>query len=251
MIAGLLRSGSINAVSCMAALPGWPADAELLLEAANTNPQAEVGLHLTLSSEIPIGELSCLDSLGRLPGPDHLLGLCLTRRIRASEFAAEIDRQFDAFEASFGRAPDFVDAHQHVHVYPILRHLVVEAVARRAPRAWVRVPSDRLAAMLARPFTAKALGSALHSIGFRRLLRRHGLRANDSFAGHYDFRSGYSGLIDRFFLQRSGFHVVMCHPGSSDLAGDTIASARAAEAAVLAELPLHLRVSVNETRIPA
>ena len=100
VIAGLLRSGSINAVSCMAALPGWPADAELLLEAANTNPQAEVGLHLTLSSEIPIGELSCLDSLGRLPGPDHLLGLCLTRRIRASEFAAEIDRQFDAFEAS-------------------------------------------------------------------------------------------------------------------------------------------------------
>lgn len=233
VIANLVRQGRINAVSCMAAMPGWPADAAMLVAAAAEQPGVEIGLHLTLSDEAPIGALSCLDSAGRLPDPDKLLRLCLTRKIDPAEFAAEIDRQFAAFRKAVGRAPDFIDAHQHVHLYPILRTLVADAVLNHAPTAWVRVPTDTLSAMLRRPFRGKAIGSAIHSIGFRRMLRRKGLRFNRSFAGHYDFGTGYADCFTRFFVKPSDFHVVMCHPGAADLAGDAIAPARQAEAAVL------------------
>lgn len=233
VIADLVRGGRINAVSCMAAMPGWPADAAMLVAASAEQRGVEIGLHLTLSDETPLGPLSCLDSAGRLPDPDKLLRLCLARKIDPAEFTEEIDRQFIAFRQAVGRAPDFVDAHQHVHLYPILRSLVADAVVRHAPAAWVRVPTDTLPAMLSRPFRGKALGSALHAIGFRRLLRRKGLRFNRSFAGHYDFGTGYAGYFARFFAKPSDFHVVMCHPGAGDLAGDSIAPARQSEAIVL------------------
>lgn len=248
VIAELVRTRCINAVSCMTAAPGWMRDAELLLGAVVENPDVEIGLHLTLSGEQPLGRLSCQDAAGRLPGPDRLLARCLTGGINADEFSREIERQFDAFCVRVGRPPDFVDAHQHVHVYPVLRHLVVGAVATYSPDAWVRVPSDRLTRMLSRPFAGKAVGSALHCTGFRGLLKRYGLRSNSSFAGHYDFGSGYSDLLDRFLVGASDFHVVMCHPGAKDVAHDTIGDARVTEAAVLAEHPLWMRLKADRTR---
>lgn len=250
-IAQLVRNRSINAVSCMTASSGWSSDADLLLDACATNPEVEIGLHLTLSDKRPLGLFSCLNEMGRLPGPDQLLRLCVARRAKPSEFTAEIERQFSAFRAKMGRAPDFVDAHQHVHVYPVLRHLVAKAAAKHAPHAWVRVPSDRLGSLISRPFRAKAIGSALHSAGFKRLLRRYRLRFNDTFAGHYDFKGNYSSLLPLFFSRASGFHVVMCHPGSDDVPDDTIGTARIEEAKVLGQLPLSLRLEPERQSIRA
>jgi len=238
-IARLARRGCVNAISCMAALPGWPQDARLLdgieqVECGGLGP-VQVGLHLVLASEPALGKLSIADAEGRLPGPDRMLALSLMRRLPLGEIEAEIERQFEAFRAARGRAPDFVDAHQHVHLYPGIRRLVIAATGRHAPDAWVRVPSDNLPAMLARPFAGKAIGSALHSLGMRRQLRRAGLRCNAGFAGHYDYSGGFRGRLAAFFRRARPGHLVMCHPGSGLAAGDTIARARMEEADVIAK----------------
>lgn len=247
VIAELARKRCINGISCMAALAGWQEDARLLdgIDEVKCGDlgRIQVGLHLVLASEKPIGRMSCALNDGRMPGPDRLLAMSLAGRIDPEEFEAEIDRQFTAFKAARGQEPDFVDAHQHVHVYPTLRRLVVEATRRHAPRAWVRVPSDRVPAMIRRPFIGKAIGSSAHAAGFRAALARRGLQSNASFAGHYDFGTGYERHLPRFFAGASASHLIMCHPGSDELDDDTIAKARVREAAVIGQMDLETRLS--------
>ena len=38
----------------------------------------------------------------------------------------EVRAQFEAFADAFGRPPDFVDGHQHVHLFPQVREAVLE-----------------------------------------------------------------------------------------------------------------------------
>lgn len=243
----LARSGSINAISCMAASPYWPTDAKLLdgIEKITCDDlgSVQVGLHLVLATERPLGHLTCLDEDGNLPGPDWLLTMVIAGKIDRAEFEDEIERQFIAFKSARGRVPDFVDAHQHVHVYPVLRKLVIAATKRHAPNAWIRVPSDQLSALLKRPFPGKAVGSAMHALGMRKEILRHGLRANLSFAGHYDFGPEYEKYLPSFFESAGNFHLIMCHPGTDEIAGDPIALARPREAAALARMQLLERVA--------
>lgn len=246
-IARLAKGKCINAVSCMAASPHWSEVAPLLdgveeMDCGDLGP-IQIGLHLVLATEKPLGPMSCVDGNGHLPGPDRLLAMVISGLIKSEEFNAEIDRQFEAFKFERGHAPDFVDAHQHVHVYPVIRNLVIAATKRHAPDAWVRVPTDRLAAMTSRPFPGKAMGSAVHCLGFRSALAKNGLRSNSSFAGHYDFGEKYEDYLPRFFDHRSSFHLIMCHPGTDEMEGDAIATARVNEADIIGRATLAERVS--------
>ena len=140
----------------------------------------------------------------------------LAGRLALDDYAAEIDRQFAAFVAAMGHPPEFVDAHKHTHLLPGLRGVMLDAVARHAPNAWVRNCADRTLAILARPFRWKALGSALWSIGFRAAARRQGLRTNDSFAGHYDYRGGFDRGWDEWRQQPSLAEAVRIAPKGQD-----------------------------------
>ncbi|MCE7796371.1 ChbG/HpnK family deacetylase [Sphingobium sufflavum] len=256
-IADLARRGCINAISCMAVFPGWRRDARLLtpLGGAGTGDaggggggggdpaNVQVGLHLVLAGERPITRMARQGADGRLPSADATMLLAHARRLDLDELSAEVDAQFAAFATAMGRAPDFVDAHQHMHVFPGVRERVIAATLRHAPGAWMRNPADRLAAALRRPFAGKAIGSNLHAIGLARAFARHGIASNDSFAGHYDYRGDYEALLPAFFRAAGRRHLIMCHPGDGRLADDSIADARIVEAAVLGAMPLAERIA--------
>lgn len=229
-IAELARKGKINAISCMAAMPGWVADSELLRDLPD---HVQVGLHLTLTDEAPLTTMPRLAPTGRLPAINPLGRMAARGRIPLDELAAEIAAQFDAFIAARARPPAFVDGHQHAHALPGIRDLVLTETALRAPEAWIRDCADRLTAMLARPFAGKAIGSAWHSRGLRRAAAAVGLATNDSFAGHYDFAGDYRALFPRFLRRPGATHLVMCHPGAGARPGDAIAAARSREAEAL------------------
>jgi predicted glycoside hydrolase/deacetylase ChbG (UPF0249 family) len=168
-----------------------------------------------------------------MPGADPLTAAALTGRAPLVQIGEEINRQFDAFEAERGAAPDFVDGHQHVHMLPGIRAIVIDVMRRRAPGAWIRDCADSLLAIASRPFPVKAMRSALLSRGLTAAAARAGLRTNSSFAGYYDFRADYSGLFPRFLRRAGAAHLVMCHPGSGRASGDRIAEARIGEAEFL------------------
>lgn len=214
----------------MAVMPGWAEDSALL---ADLPDHVEVGLHLTLTGERPLtamprlapdGELPAINPLGRQAGRGYLpLG----------EIAAEVAAQFDAFIAARGRPPAFVDGHQHSHALPGIREIVLDQTARRAPGAWVRDCHDGLWAMWRRPFFGKAIASAWHCRGLRADAAARGIPTNDSFAGHYDFAGDYRTLFPRFLKNPGETHLVMCHPGAGERAGDAIAGGRRREAEAL------------------
>ncbi|MFX7329301.1 ChbG/HpnK family deacetylase, partial [Acinetobacter baumannii] len=66
----------------------------------------------------------------------------LAHRLDASALRDEIATQCALFEDATGRAPDYVDGHQHVHQLPQIREALVEVlVARytgRLPRLRIR-----------------------------------------------------------------------------------------------------------------
>ncbi len=234
-IVTLAQAGKINAISCMAVMPGWAEDARML---ADLPAHIEIGLHLTLTDEAPRTVMRRYAPDGQMPDIDALARVASRWQVPLEEVASEISAQFDAFYAALRRPPDFVDGHQHVHALPGIRDLVLAETAARAPAAWVRDCTDSAVAMLLRPFLGKAIGSAWHSRGLRKAAAALGLRTNRGFSGHYDFRGDYAALFPRFLRRPGAMHLVMCHPGAGERAGDSIAAARIVEAKVLHRLPI-------------
>jgi len=229
VIAELLRTGKLNATSCMTVRPNWMADSAMLHDVPDT---AQIGLHLVLTEEAPIHPNGFTQG-GVMPGIDPLTRLAARGRLDPAEIAREVEAQFDRFEAAMGRPPAFVDGHQHSHALPGIRPIVLATARRRAPQAWVRTCEDRVAALLGRPWRGKAIGSAYHSRGLRRAAEAEGLRCNRGFAGHYGFDGRFAEALPRFLDKAGALHLVMCHPGAGKRAGDTIAAARRDEADVL------------------
>jgi predicted glycoside hydrolase/deacetylase ChbG (UPF0249 family) len=247
-ITGLAQAGKLNAISCMAVMPGWPSDAALLRYLPD---HVEIGLHLTLTGERPLTAMPRLAPGGHLPGINDLGRLTRAGTAPLDEIAVEVRAQFDSFIQAMGRPPAFVDGHQHAHALNGIRDIVLEETAIRAPGAWVRCCTDSFVAMMSRPFRGKALASAWHSLGLKRDAARHGLRCNDSFAGHYDFASDYTSLFP-VFLRRPGMvHLVMCHPGKGDRPDDEIASARVREATALRTLSIADMAAAEGLAFPA
>ncbi len=248
VIAGLAARGKLNATSCMAIMPGWGEDSALL---HGLPGQVEIGLHLVLTGEVPLTDLAELTENGTLPGIDPLARRAARGDLPLAGIAREITAQFDRFSDALGRPPAFIDGHQHCHALPGIREIVLAETARRAPQAWVRDCVDSVFAMLARPFAGKAIGSAWHSRGLRDAAAAHGLRCNDSFAGHYGFAGDYAAIFPKFLRAPGERHLVMCHPGAGMERGDSIAAARIVEAAALSELPIIQLAAKHGLAFPA
>ena len=99
---------------------------------------------------------------------------------------AELMVQLDAFKDLFGRAPDFVDGHQHAQLFPQVRDAFLRAVKQAAPGAWVR-QGGRIQPLAKRLGAPKALVLDVLSAQFRKRAARAGIPFNPAFAGAYDF----------------------------------------------------------------
>src|SRR5689334_8733284 len=218
-IRDLAARGRLNATSVMVVAPSFSraeADALAALDAGGT--RVAIGLHLTLTG--PLAPLTA----GYAPHADGAflplattLRLAVQQRLDMAALAAEIRAQFEAFARAFDSAPAFVDGHQHVHLFPQVRHAVLEATATMAPRAWVRQCGSNL------PF-ARRIGDPKGllidwlSREFRARASRHGIDTNPAFAGTYTYRldADFRHIFPRFLegMPRDG--LVMCHPGHVD-----------------------------------
>jgi len=216
-IRDLIAMRRINATSVMVVAPTFsPAEAKALADA--TPKSAAIGLHLTLTAPfkplshgfVPLHGGAFL-SLGAMLQRSHL------RLLKPELLTIEIVRQFEAFATAFGRTPDFVDGHQHVHLLPRVREALLRVVKDAAPAAWVR-QCGRVAAPHNRFSDRKALLLDGFSRRFRRLAHDLHVRTNPAFAGTYTFRSSadYSRLFAVFLDRMPEGGVIMCHPGIVD-----------------------------------
>ena len=236
-IRDLLARKRLSATSCMTGSGFWPQEAELLKPLAD---EADIGLHLTLTDQRPLGAMPLLAPGGKLPPVMSLIRRAylgeLARPPFQAEIAAELERQMDRFEAALGRAPDYLDGHQHVHQLPGVRDLTIELFKRRvAPRGgYVRFLTEPLGAILGRGFLKEAIGLSLIGRGFARRARAAGIPGNRRFAGIHDFTltRPYEALFESFVAGAPQGLLVMCHPGLADAdlaAADPVTTQREAE----------------------
>jgi predicted glycoside hydrolase/deacetylase ChbG (UPF0249 family) len=218
-IRDLIGRGRLNATSAMMVGPAIGRDEVGALQAiAAAAPRCAIGLHATLTA--PFRPLTMhfqpIDG-GMFPGFPKLLRAGLLRRLDPEIIHAELIVQLAAFQDMFGRAPDFVDGHQHVQLFPQVRDAFLSAVNQAAPNAWVRQSGRHRP--LARPLVApKALLLDFLSAQFRNRASRANIAFNPGFEGAYDFsRQPDFGVLMRQFLKglpEDG--VIMCHPGFVD-----------------------------------
>jgi predicted glycoside hydrolase/deacetylase ChbG (UPF0249 family) len=126
---------------------------------------------------------------------------------------AEVTLQMQTFLSAFGRAPDFVDGHQHVHLLPQISEALLTVVKETLPDAWVR-QCGRVVPLAARFADRKGLLLDIMSYRFRRRAAALGLRTNPGFAGTYQFddAANFPALFPRFLDRLPDGSVVMCHP---------------------------------------
>ncbi len=218
-IRDLIARRRLNATSVMVVGPAIGRDEIEALEAAAANGgRCAVGLHATLTA--PFHPLTMhfrpLDGGLFLPFP-KLLRAGLLRRLDSEIIRAELIAQLAAFRKLFGRAPDFVDGHQHVQLFPQVRDAFLTAVKTMAPNAWVR-QGGRRQPLMRRLDTPKALILDLLSRQFRKRASRASIAFNPAFAGAYDFSQApdFGELMQRFLDGLPDGGVVMCHPGFVD-----------------------------------
>ena len=214
----LAEAGRISATSVMTNGLDWPAGAPGLKA---LDGRIGIGLHLNLTAGAPLGPMPRLAPDRRFPPLGATIRNGLLGRLDPGEIGAEIERQLAAFEAAMGRRPDFLDGHQHVHVVPGVRQALLRVLASRSgERPWLRDPSDRLPAILARDARPKAMTVGALATGFRRAARAAGLATNDGFSGFSPLDAADANrvavLFERAFARLGPKPLVMCHPGHVD-----------------------------------
>lgn len=115
----LAAQGRLSATSCMSGAPRFRADAAALAASG-----LQTGLHLNFTEALG-------DARGLYLPLSRLIALAYLRRLDGARLRAQIARQLDDFEDAMGRAPDFVDGHQHVHQLPQLRGALLAELERR------------------------------------------------------------------------------------------------------------------------
>jgi len=228
----LARRGRLSALSCLTNAPAWPTDGPRWAV-----PQAgvAVGLHFNLTEGRPLSD-SLRARLPSLPTLPSCIVAAHLGRLPLAAIADELAAQWAAFVAATGRAPDFVDGHQHVHHLPGVRGIVLDWAQRQRP-----VPALRSTGRVLGP-GALVKRLAIEWTGGCSLARAIArasppIARNSALLGVYDFVDPNYRRLMRGWLARLPLAggLIFCHPGqrSADGAGDAIAAAREREYAYL------------------
>ena len=218
-IRDLVVRGRINATSVMVVPQSFDRAEARALDSLNTGERrVSIGLHVTLTA--PFRPISAAFEPLR---DGTFLPLAATfveawrGRLNGNALTAEIASQVRRFVDAFGRAPDFIDGHQHVQLFPQVRDAVLEVARNDAPQAWVR-QCGSARSIIRQIGDPKGLLVDLLSRRFRRRAAALGVATNPAFAGTYEFRdtADFAALFPRFLDRLPQGSVVMCHPGFVD-----------------------------------
>jgi predicted glycoside hydrolase/deacetylase ChbG (UPF0249 family) len=193
------REGILTATTLMAT--GAAFDHAVAL--AHQNPLLDVGVHLVL-----------VGSHGFPPTVARLTAEIALGRIRGVRIYDELSAQVRKVREA-GIRPSHLDTHKHTHLLPP----VLDAVARIASEfqiPWVRRPFDLPLHAGGVPWQRQAVsrGLGFARARFHRVLKRHGCRTTDHFAG-FQITGHYDGAeLARLIRDLpEGVTEFMCHPG--------------------------------------
>ncbi len=207
-IVALAQLGRISATGCLVQAPNFEQSALAL-----KGLPIDLGLHLNFTE--PLGQTGLCLPLG------ELLWRTYSGLINRQAVATQIDTQLDLFEKHVGQAPDFIDGHLHVHQFPVVRDVLLQAVLRRYSNnlPWIRDtrPAPLSAQLpLMQRLKARLIG-ALGASSLMRLAKQSGMQSNHGFAGAYDFdrpHPAYETMLAAWLEQAAPQMLLMVHPAT-------------------------------------
>lgn len=217
-IIDLIAQHRLHATSCMTQAEDWVQSARQLKPYLST---IDIGLHLNFTHLFYPATFAF--SLRQLMQSAWLHTLDRTQ-VRES-----IIQQWQHFTDVLGKAPDFVDGHQHIHQFPVIREVLVEFLIEKKFTGWVRNLQHSLVAPHYRFKTQMLM--LLGSKALHKLCSEAGIKQNQSFAGIYDFQHvNYAELNQTWLAQAQDGLLIMCHPAQvSNSNTDLIHAAREQE----------------------
>ncbi|POZ62767.1 ChbG/HpnK family deacetylase [Chromobacterium alticapitis] len=220
----LIDAGRLSATSVLSQSPHWP---ELAGEIRARAERVDVGLHFNLTHPFsqPAKPLS------------HWLMKSQLRQLSQAALRDEALSQVDRFAEHFGRLPDFVDGHQHVHALPVIRDALFDAIQRRWPEG--RLPYLRSPDKLGHPGDNRLKALILRSVctHFDEQAQERGFATSPWFGGMYSLtpQADFAGLMQSWLARMPQQALIMCHPGlPAQDADDPIAACRGRELEYLA-----------------
>ena len=215
----LIAARRLTATSVMSEGPYWPIGA---LKLAKLQDLADVGLHLNLThsfdSNLAKQSVAVAESPGIKRALLYWMLLSKLRLLSRSALAQIFCKQIDKFKQHLGRLPDFIDGHQHVHAFPMVRDALTDAIAARwsasDQKPWLRAP-DQLFDDGDSAFKARILRFLCQ--GFTAHAKRHGLRVTHRFGGLYSLtpEADFPALMKNWLRIAPHGSLLMCHPGQS------------------------------------
>ena len=188
-IRDLVARGRINATSAMVVAPSLDrSEAAALAVLKDAAPRLQIGLHFTLTAPFrPVSDaypLAGRDTFMTLPAT---LGSALIARLDRARIADELRAQIAAFTGLFGFAPDYVDGHQHVQIFPQVRDAVLAVTREMLPDAWMR-QCGRVTPLAARVTDRKGMLLDVMSAGISQARGGRGRCAQSCLRGRLRFR---------------------------------------------------------------
>ena len=220
-IRSLVVQGRLNATSVMVAAPSFDRSEASSLKMLNAGGRrVAIGLHVTLTGRFkPITAEFRPTRDGTFVSLAEKMVRGQLRLLDRNTLATEIARQLRAFVDQFGQAPDFVDGHQHAHLFPQVREALLDVVKEMAPQAWVR-QCGSVETWPPQIWDYKTRILDALSRKFRALAAERSIATNPAFAGAYDFsratEADFARLFPLFLRGLPAQSVVMCHPGFVD-----------------------------------
>lgn len=223
----LVEMGRLSAVGCMTDSPRWQHHHNRL---PALRDRIDIGLHFNLTQ--PFSSPVSADAAARKQPLPTVLRWALLGTVSRQHIADSLHRQLDQFESVMGEAPDFVDGHQHVHMFPRIRTVVLETLARRyrLRRPWLRRVNPGLE--LGADWHKRALLALLNWRFAHAAQQRHGFRCNTGFVGIYSLQphADFAAHMQRWLAHAGHGHLLMCHPAHPAPPADAlIASADGAQ----------------------
>lgn len=212
-IEALAQEKRINAISCMVNTPTWAARASRLEAHAAS---CYVGLHVNLTEGAPLSQ-AWIKAYGLNFKPlSWLIAMCFSKQLDKHVVALELNQQLDAFTAKTGRLPEFIDGHQHVHQFPIIREYLMTKYHDNPQLRFRNTSPRKKSGHILDGFPKKHMISYLGGARFHQMLSEKQAMFNTSFSGVYHFKYAknyYQHYFTKFLKNITPQGLIMCHPG--------------------------------------
>ncbi|MES2261672.1 MAG: ChbG/HpnK family deacetylase [Pseudomonadota bacterium] len=203
-VTSLCESGIVTSASVMAL-----ARPERASIARMASLGVDLGLHLDFTSAMANRQYRTDRTVA------STIVACWSGRISLAQARAVVRDQLERFGELTGRAPAFVDGHEHVHQFPVIRHALLDVLAEQpGPRIYIRSTRP----LRWRGIKAEVIGR-LGAGQMNRMARHAGHRCNDDFFGVYNLNddTDLAPLWQRWLacVPARGA-LAMCHPAGCD-----------------------------------